>query len=76
MPSLRAGLGLAVPPDFVAWRELEAGRLVRVLPDWSLPAAPLSLVMPPTALRPARVVAALEFFHRALSPAPWPRSGR
>ncbi len=76
MPSLRAGLGLAVLPDFVVWREIEAGGLVRVLPDWSLPASPLSLVMPPTALRPARVVVALEFFHRALSPAPWFHSGR
>ncbi len=71
MPSLLAGLGLAVLPDFMAWREIEAGRLVRVLPDWSLPASPLSLVMPPTGLRPARVVAALDFFHQALASAPW-----
>lgn len=29
-----AGLGVALLPDFVAAPEIEAGRLVRILPDW------------------------------------------
>ena len=67
LPALLDGLGLAVLPDFMLRDELKAGRLVEVLPDWSLPAASLSLVMPPTRLRPARVAVVMEFLHRALS---------
>ena len=71
IPSLLAGLGLAALPDFLVSEALRSGRLVEVLPDWSLPAAALSLVTPPTALRPVRVSVAMEFLHRRLSGTPW-----
>ncbi len=71
IPALLDGLGLAVLPDFMLWELLKAGRLVEVLADWSLPLSSLSLVMPPTTLRPARVTATMEFLHRELSRAPW-----
>ena len=31
-----AGLGIVMLPTFMTWREMEQGRLVYVLPDYSL----------------------------------------
>ncbi len=70
-PALRAGLGLAVQPDFMIWDDLKAGRLERVLPDWSLPPIALHIVMPPGDLRPARVTALIAYLTQVLSAAPW-----
>lgn len=39
-----ADAGVGVLPDFVAAPHVDAGELVRVLPDWSMPPATLSLV--------------------------------
>lgn len=75
-PALRAGLGLAVQPEFLIWEDLRAGRLVRVLPDWAPPPIALNLVMPPGRLRPARVTALIAFLERALPAAPWARRDR
>lgn len=74
-PALRAGLGLAVQPDFMIWDDLEAGRLERVLPDWSSPPIALHLVMPPGEPRPARVTALIAFLAQALTTAAWARAG-
>jgi DNA-binding transcriptional LysR family regulator len=75
-PALRAGLGLALQPDFMIWDDLEAGRLERVLPGWSPPPIALHLVTPPGDPRPARVTALIAYLARALAQAPWadPRS--
>ena len=73
-PVLLAGLGLAVQPDFLVWDDLQTGRLVRVLPDWSPPPIALNLVTPPGKLRPPRVTAVIGFLERALTAAPWARS--
>lgn len=70
-PALRAGLGLAVQPDFTVWDDLTAGRLERVMPDWSPPPIALNLVTPPGSLRPARVTALMEFLERTLPAMPW-----
>ena len=76
MPLLLAGLGLAALPDFLVSEAVRDGRLVEVLPDWSLPAMTLSLVTPPGRLRPVRVSVAMEFLYRRLSGTPWcPASG-
>ncbi|GJD48743.1 HTH-type transcriptional regulator DmlR [Methylobacterium crusticola] len=74
-PALRAGLGLAVQPDFLAWDDLRAGRLERVMPDWSPPPVALNLVMPPGALRPARVSALIGHLEQHLAAAPWAARG-
>ncbi|MGW5959814.1 LysR family transcriptional regulator [Methylorubrum thiocyanatum] len=70
-PALRAGVGLAVQPDFTIWEDLKSGRLERVMPDWQPPPIALNLVMPPGLPRPARVSALIAFLERAFSTAPW-----
>ena len=66
-----AGLGLAIQPDFVTWRDLAAGRLETVMEDWSLPPIALNLVTPPGGMRPPRVTALIDFLATRLSGAPW-----
>lgn len=65
--ALRAGIGIAVLPDFIVAEDLAAGALVTVLDDW--PSAPLGLhlVTPPSRLRPARVEACLDHLAKALA---------
>ncbi|WP_428630859.1 LysR family transcriptional regulator [Sphingopyxis sp.] len=61
VPWLVAGGGIAAFPDFIAEEELVAGKLVRILTDWSLPQAHLHLLSPPSRLRPARVRALSDY---------------
>ncbi len=60
LPLLYAGQGIAMLPTFICGDGLRDGRLVRVLPDWGPPQLSLSLVSPPSRLRPARVRALAE----------------
>ncbi|MCJ2127094.1 LysR family transcriptional regulator [Methylobacterium sp. J-077] len=70
-PALRAGLGLALQPDFMIWDDLEAGRLERVLRGWSPPPIALHLVTPPGDPRPARITALIGYLAQTLAQAPW-----
>jgi len=67
MPSLLAGLGLAVQPDFVVADALAAGQLEAVMPEWRLPLGGLYLVLPPGGPRPARIEAVADFLARRLA---------
>ena len=40
------GLGLATPPDYLVEQDLAAGRLIAILPDWSVEPMPLYAVWP------------------------------
>ncbi|MCH8684050.1 LysR family transcriptional regulator [Pedomonas mirosovicensis] len=71
LPALCAGLGLAVLPEFLMWRELHEGKMEVVLPDWSLPPISLYIVTPPGGLRPARVSVLIDFLARRFASAPW-----
>jgi DNA-binding transcriptional LysR family regulator len=59
---VRGGAGLSVLPDFIVQRDLDSGRLVRVLPDWSLPEGGYYIVYPNTRTPPQKVRAFVDFF--------------
>lgn len=63
---LAAGGGLSVMSDITAEAEIRAGRLVRVLEAWSLPAGGVHAVYPPGRHLPARVRAFMAFFQQWL----------
>jgi DNA-binding transcriptional LysR family regulator len=61
LPALCAGLGVCALPDFIVGEDLAAGRLVSLLPGWSLPPIGMHLLTPPGEIRPARVEALIAF---------------
>ena len=72
LDALVAGTGIAPLPDFLAWQCLADGRLEEVLTNWSAgPVSALHVVTPPTAMRPARVKALIDFLAAAFLKPPW-----
>lgn len=67
VPSLIAGVGVAVLPDFIVGRAIADGLLEEALEDWSATSIALHLVMPPGGPRPARVEALAAYLAKALS---------
>jgi DNA-binding transcriptional LysR family regulator len=61
MPALIAGSGLGILPEFILRDALAAGRLERLLPDWSLPSGGVYWVTPPGGPRPKRVEVLADF---------------
>jgi DNA-binding transcriptional LysR family regulator len=61
MPSLEAGHGIALVPDFMLAQCEAPDRFEKLLPQWSPPPIALHLVTPPGRLRPARVTALIDF---------------
>ena len=53
-PALRAGNGLALQPEFLAWEDLQSGVLETAMDDWRVDPIALHIVTPPRR-RPARV---------------------
>jgi DNA-binding transcriptional LysR family regulator len=70
-PALRAGVGLAVQPEFLVWEDLQSGVLQTALDEWEVPAIALHIVTPPGRARPARVHALIDFLAAHFSHAPW-----
>jgi DNA-binding transcriptional LysR family regulator len=71
VPALRAGLGLALQPEFLAWEDLEAGAIQTTLEDWQVPPIALHIVTPPGRAKPARVQALIDFLARHFAEVPW-----
>lgn len=69
--SLRAGLGVALQPEFICWEDLRSGALEAVMCEWSPPLPALHLVSPPGRLRPVRVKVLFDFLAERLAAAPW-----
>jgi DNA-binding transcriptional LysR family regulator len=72
-PSLLAGLGLALQPEFLAWDQLQAGQLETAMDDWEAEAIALHIVTPPGRRRPARVNAFVDYLLQSLAKEPWAR---
>ena len=62
LPSLIAGVGFGVLPEFLVRQPLADGRLLLVLPDWQLPAAAVHWVTPPGGPKPRRIEVLGDFF--------------
>jgi len=71
VPALRAGLGLALQPEFLAWDDLQSGLIQTTMSDWQVQSIALHIVSPPGRAKPARVQALIEFLARHFAEAPW-----
>lgn len=66
-----AGLGVALLPTFIAGKELQAGRLVTVLPDWKPTTLQLCLLYPPNRHLATRVRLLVEFIYERFGGEPY-----
>ncbi|TDR70643.1 LysR family transcriptional regulator [Paludibacterium purpuratum] len=73
-PALRAGMGLALQPEFLAWQDLQSGALETVMEDWQVEPIALHVLTPPGRSRPARVQALIDYLVMHLAREPWSRS--
>lgn len=67
LPSLVAGIGLGILPEFIAREALAARQIEIVLPDWSLPASAVHWVTPSGGPRPMRVDVLADFLSLRLA---------
>ncbi|MBR9862536.1 MAG: LysR family transcriptional regulator [Rhodobacteraceae bacterium] len=65
---LASGYGIGTLPDFVSRDAESSGALVRVLPDWELPAPEIFAITTSRLGMDARVTAFLDYLRRALTP--------
>ncbi|CAM3346109.1 LysR family transcriptional regulator [Bordetella sputigena] len=70
-PALRAGLGLALQPEFLVWEDLRSGALETAMDDWQVDSIALHIVTPPGRRRPARVQALIDYLAERLNAEPW-----
>ena len=66
-----AGQGVIMRSEWDVAEDLAAGRLVRLLPDWRLAAAPIVALLGPRAGRTARSNRFLDLLRADLDPPPW-----
>lgn len=66
--ALRAGAGVGPLPNFSGAVDVDAGRLVRVLPEWEMPMSPIWLVYPAAKHIPRRVKAFRDFLLESFRP--------
>src|SRR3546814_8755883 len=71
--ALLAGLGLALQPEFLAWQDIQAGRLETVMDDWQVEPIALHILTPPGRRRPARVQAFIDYLAERFASQPWAR---
>lgn len=71
----QAGLGLALQPDWLAADALAAGKLVRVLPDWSAPPQGIWALYPPERRHSPKVTRFVDHLADVLDPPPWADRG-
>jgi DNA-binding transcriptional LysR family regulator len=67
IPALVNGVGIGVIAEYFITPHLKDGRLIELLPEWSVPPRPIYLVTPPGRARPARVRVLLDFLQEKLA---------
>lgn len=72
---VRGGAGIGIVPTHLCAAEIGDGQLLRVLPDWSLQAVPLSLVFPSRRELAPSVRAFVEFMREIDGKLPWSACG-
>lgn len=70
LAATRAGGGLAILPDFAIRDHLRSGRLVEILPEWTLPSGGIYIVYPAARFRPPKVTAFVAMLTDAIGHAP------
>jgi DNA-binding transcriptional LysR family regulator len=70
-----AGFGIVLRSEWDMADDLRAGRLVRLLPQWRSPDAPVVALLGPRHMRAARTRRFLELLRQALTPPPWRKQG-
>lgn len=60
-----AGIGVSVFPDYMVAEDIAAGKLIRLLSDWTLPVGGIHAVFPPARFRPAKVRAFVDMLKSA-----------
>ncbi|MBF5007334.1 LysR family transcriptional regulator [Diaphorobacter caeni] len=70
-PALLAGLGLALQPAFLVWKELRDGTLETAMDGWEAESIALHIVTPPGRIRPARVQAFIDYAAQQFMNEPW-----
>ena len=73
LPFLRAGLGVALLPDFIVWRDLASGALEPAMEQWRAPPLILHLLTPHGRAQPRRLRVFSDFVHERFGAgrAPW-----
>lgn len=71
VPALRAGLGLAMQPEFLVWDDLRSGTVEAALTEWQTPPIALHIVSPPGRAKPARVQALVQYLAEHFAQVPW-----
>lgn len=64
------GLGIVYSTTFLAWRDLQEGTLVRVLPEWELPLNDLTALYPASGQLSPKVRALIDFLVEEYQPVP------
>ena len=73
---VRGGAGIGIVSTYLCADELAENRLVHLLPDWKLPAVPLSLIFPSRRELAPSVRAFSDFMREVAKDAPWSRIER
>ncbi|MBO9664862.1 LysR family transcriptional regulator [Dokdonella sp.] len=69
LDACRAGVGIALLPQFIVGADLDAQRLVRVLPAWAAAEQGIFAIYPGNRFIPAKVRAFVDFVEEILQPA-------
>ncbi len=71
-----AGVGVALLPDFDCARDVQEGKLVRLLPEWSTEQTPINAVYPSTRHLSPKVKLFVDHLQAELAKTPWARRRR